>query len=313
MWIKLLSFILMMTLLNGCYRDQHPKVQGYVEGENIYLASPYSGILKDIKILRGQQVEKGQLLFQLDPDPQQITMTQAQHDLEQAKNILNDLIKPRRIPEIGAILAQIEQAKAMIQLAKLRVDRYQRLYAKEATERDTLDSAISTLQQQQELKSQYEANLALAKLGSRDDQIKAQQSTVDSLIAKLSQAKWELAQKTIVAPSSGVIFDTYYRQGEFVPNQQPVLSLLTPDNTRIEFFVSLDYLSLVHLDQVVRFDCAGCAQNNEAVISYISPNAEYLPPLVYSRENSAKLVFRIKAKIKNPTQFKPGQPVTVTL
>ncbi len=52
-------------------------------------------------------------------------------------------------------------------------------------------------------------------------------------------------------------------------------------------------------------------KKNQATIRYISPKAEYIPPLVYSRENNDKLVFRVKASIEHPSQFKPGQPVCV--
>ena len=89
--------------------------------------------------------------------------------------------------------------------------------------------------------------------------------------------------------------------------------MLTPENTRIEFFVPLKYLTRLTVGEKVFFDCDGCAKNNVAVISYISPDAEYLPPLVYSRENDDKIIFRVKAQIEKANLFKPGQPVTVTL
>lgn len=310
---KSVLFIAMIILNNGCNKNDHPQFQGYVEGENIFLASPYNGILKELYTQRGQYVEKGKLLFKLDPNPQLMNIALVQGELDQAKNILIDLEKPRRDPEISAIEAQIEQANSQIQLAELRVDRLQKLYNKKFTDKDSLDAAIANLQLQHQLKQQYESNLALAKLGGREDQIKAQKAQINSLSAKLNEVKWELAQKSISAPANGIIFDTYYRVGEFVAIQQPVLSLLTPENVRIEFFVPLDYIAHLQVGQKISFDCDGCEKSNNAIISYISPEAEYVPPLVYSRENYSKLVFRIKAHIQNATLFKPGQPVTVTL
>lgn len=313
MQIKFVFLILFVYLLSSCKNTDHPKIQGYVEGENIYLSSPYSGILETLNVTRGQHVIKGELLYQLDPNPQKMNIFQAQGELEQAQNTLVDLEKPKRSPEIAAIQAQIEQAEAQITLWKIRVDRYQKLYNKNASDKDTLDAAIARLQGQQQLKLQYQENLALAQLGSRIDQINAQKEQVKALKAKLNAAQWELKQKTIFAPKSGVIFDTYYREGELVGSLQPVLSLLTPENIRIEFFIPLDFLAKVHVGQPISFDCVGCDPHNSAEISYISPDAEYIPPLVYSRENNSKLVFRIKAHITNPSQFKPGQPVMVTL
>jgi HlyD family secretion protein len=311
--MRILIFALILPV-TSCNNDgQHHQFAGYVEGENIYLASPFYGVLEQLAVHRGQKVKKGELLFHLDNNPQIINLGQVQAELEQANSTLADLKKPRRTPEINAIQAQIDQTNAQIKLADIRVSRYQKLYNKQATDKDSLDAALATLQQQQALKLQYESNLALAQLGSRDDQIIAQQKHIDTLTARYNEAKWELAQKTLYAPASGVIFDTYYRQGEFVAAQQSVLSILTPDNIRIEFFVPLEYLTKIKVGQKISFDCDGCAENNSAVISYVSPDAEYLPPLVYSRDNDSNLVFRIKAHIDNPLAFKPGQPVTVNL
>ncbi len=313
MFPRWIFFLLLIALVPGCDPQKQGKFSGYVEGENIYLASPFYGVLETLAVQRGQQVNKGALLFSLDSNPQIITISQVKADLEQAKNTLIDLKKPKRAPEISAIQAQIEQTNAQIQLAQIRVSRYQRLFDKQATDRDSLDLALANLEQQKKLKLQYESNLALAQLGSRDDQIKAQQNQIDSLEAKLKQTQWEMSQKTLYAPGNGLIFDTYYRVGDYVAAQQPVVSLLTPENILIEFFVPLYYLSQLKVGQKISFDCEGCEKNNVAIINYISPDAEYLPPLVYSRDNNSKLVFRIKASIVNPLSFKPGQPVTVNL
>ncbi|WP_162264401.1 HlyD family secretion protein [Legionella quateirensis] len=313
MRLKSLFIFIMIMILNGCNSNKHEQFEGYVEGENIFLASPFYGVLNHLAVQRGQQVKKGALLYSLDPNPQLMNIIQIQGELAQAKSQLTDLKRPRRPEEIDAIEAQIQQTNAQITLADIRVSRYQKLVDKQASDKDSLDAALAYLQQQKELKLQYEANLALAKLGSREDLIAAQQGVVDSLIAKLNISQWELAQKTIYAPADGVIFDTYYRTGEYVAAQQSVLSLLTPENIRIEFFVPLEFLAQLKVGQKISFDCDGCQKNNPAVISYISPDAEYLPPLVYSQDNSSKLVFRIKARINNSSLFKPGQPVMVNL
>jgi len=313
MRFKILLFLLFGLLISSCNRNGHQEFQGYVEGENTYLASPYFGILQTLKVERGQHVTKGQLLFSLDPNPQQINISQVKGELEQAQNTLKDLEKPRRLPELTAIEAQIEQANAQIKLAAIRVERFQKLFNKQATDKDSLDSALANLQQQQQLKQQYESNLALAKLGGRDDQITAQKGQISSLEAKLKEAEWELNQKTLVAPASGIIFETYFNEGEFVASQQPVVALLEPKNIRIEFFIPLESMGLVQLGKKINFSCTGCRQTNEAIINYVSPDAEFIPPLVYSRENYAKLVFRVKARITDPNSFKPGQPVLVAL
>lgn len=302
----------LILLLLSCGHSRHG-YQGYVEGENIYLASPNSGALIKLFVHRGEQVHRGQLLCWLDDDPQLLIVKQNEADLLQAKKILLDLKKPRRTPEIDAIEAQIGEAEAQLKLAALRMSRMQSLYKKQAIDRDSVDLAVATYEEKQQLKAEYQANLALAKLGSRQEQIKAQEKQVLALTAKFNETKWQLSQKRIYAPTDGFIFDTYFREGEFVPSQHAVLSLLPPANVRVEFFVPLSALPSLHLNQAIQFSCEGCLKTARAWINYVSPEAEYLPPLVYSRENNDKLVFRIKAKIEHPDEFKPGQAVWVTL
>lgn len=300
-------------LLYGCDLSSGHSYQGYVEGENIYLSSPNGGILKKRFVDRGDAVEKDQVLFKLDADPQALLVKQRQAQLTQAQNTLKDLENPRRVPEISAIEAQIAQTQASIELAELRVKRRKELYKRNAIDKDALDAALANLTEQQQLKNQYEQNLALAKMGSRDEQIKAQKAQVLAITEQLKQAQWELDQKTVLAPAAGVIFETYYDEGEYVANQQPVLSLLTPEHVRIEFFVPVQELAHLQVNQKISFLCYGCQSKSTAVIDYISPEVEYVPPLVYSRENDDKLVFRVKANIEQPRLFKPGQPVTVYL
>lgn len=310
MYSKINVLILCLFLL-ACDQSNERSYQGYVVGENIYIGTSYSGILKNLAVQRGQSVNKGQLLFELDPDPQELVIKQFQADLQQAENVLKDLQNPRRTPEIEAIQAQIEQTDAQIQLAEIRVKRNSELYKKMAVDKDTFDAAVAHYNELVKLKAQYEANLRLAKLGSREEQINAQQAQIISLTAKLQEAKWELLQKTAYAPAQGIIFDTYYRVGEFVGSQQSVLSVLTPENVRLQFYVPVEELARLSTGQEITFLCYNCKQRASATIDYISPEAEYVPPLVYTRENRDKLVFRIKAHLPEFGQFKPGQPVTV--
>lgn len=310
MKIRTMAVLLITTgFFTGCGNSDKHRYQGYVEGENIYLASPYSGKLIQALVLRGERVKKGELLFKLDPYPQMLDIQEATASLKKGKQQEINLKKPRRTQEIDAIKAQIGQANEQIALAAIRVKRNQSLYAKHFVDKDTLDESQERHSELLYLKAQFEANLALAKEGSRIHEIKAQQEQVSELEAKLAQSEWELKQKTIYAPANGVIFDTYFKPGEFVDGGHPVAALLTPENFRIEFFVSADALTTLHIGQKIAFECDGCALNNHATIAYISPEAEYVPPLVYSRENKDKLVFRVKARIDHSENYKPGQPV----
>lgn len=308
---KIFVFFLIAFILTACDRNQH-QFQGYVESDNLLLASPFSGNLIELPVVRGEFVDKADLLFQLDPNPEALQAKQADFLLKEGQYNLEDSERPKRKPEIEVAEAQVAQVDARLRLAELRKKRYHELYTKKAGDLDRSDQARERVIELKEAKKQSEAELALAKLGARQDKIEEKKARVDLLLERAKLSKWELSQKTGYAPDAGIVFDTYYHEGEWVPAGSPVISLLIPDHINIEFFVPVAVLSKLRTTQTVYFTCEGCAAKNKAVINYISPEAEYVPPLVYSRKNYDKLVFRIKASPEKPGLFKLGQPVIIT-
>lgn len=300
-----------LSLIYFIFHTPRPLFQGYVEGENLYLAAPYEGKLVKKAVSRGDHVDKDQVLFQIDPKPESMAVEQLAEGQKEAEYLTIDLEKPRRALEIQALEDQVYIVDASLALANIRLKRYNELYQKQAVDLDHVDEARSYVKQLEATKAQAVANLDLGMMGARVDQIKAQHARLSQAHLALSLGMWKLSQKTVSAPTDGLIFDTYYQEGEFVPAGHPIASLLPRENIRIEFFVPARTLPKLQLNQTVEFTCEGCASVNKAVINYISPEAEYIPPLVYSRENSDKVVFRIKAKIVDPLQFKPGQPVEI--
>ena len=304
------SFLL---LLSSCGEDKSQTFQGYVEGDNIYIACPYEGVLIHKFVLQGQTVKKGDLLFQLNNNPEALLISQGKAEVAEAEAALLDLQKPKRALEIDALQDQVKQAEAHLALANLRVKRYQDLYKKQAVELDRLDEMLANKNALQASKAQFQANLDLAKLGARDDQIKTQIAKLQEVKFGLNLGQWKLSQKKLYASADGVMFDTYYQEGEFVAAAKPIAALLPLTSIRVEFFVPAKALPSIQLTQSIQFTCNGCSKTNEAIITYISPEAEYVPPLVYTRANTANLVFRVKAQITHPILFKPGQPVSVVL
>jgi HlyD family secretion protein len=159
------------------------------------------------------------------------------------------------------------------------------------------------------------AQLRSARLPARVDQIAAAAAELEAARAALVRAQWQLDQKIVAATVTGVVDDTLYVQGEWVPAGNPVVSILPPENIKVRFFVPEPLLGNLRLGQSVDLACDGCGSPIPAQISFIAAQAEYTPPVIYSRENRTKLVFLVEA-IPDPadaTRLHPGQPVDVTL
>jgi HlyD family secretion protein len=146
------------------------------------------------------------------------------------------------------------------------------------------------------------------------------QKTYDDAEAALRQAKanldWSktrLARRRGLSPADGTIQDVYFRPGETVPPGRAVMSLLPPGNLKIRFFAPEAVLPTIKYGDTVGVSCDGCEKGLTAKVTFIAKSAEYTPPVIYSREERAKLVFLIEAHPEQPEKFRVGQPITVAL
>jgi HlyD family secretion protein len=131
--------------------------------------------------------------------------------------------------------------------------------------------------------------------------------------ARTNSARTRLTRRRALSPDTGVIQQVYYRPGETVPAGRPVVALLPPRNLKIRFFVPEPALPRIKNGDIVSVQCDGCDSGLTAKISFIARSAEYTPPVIYSVEERAKLVFMIEARPEAPEKFRVGQPVSVTL
>jgi HlyD family secretion protein len=131
--------------------------------------------------------------------------------------------------------------------------------------------------------------------------------------ANLDWSQTRLARRRAVAPAAGVIQQVYFRPGETVPPGRPVMSLLPPGNVKLRFFAPERVLQDVKYGATVNISCDGCEAGLTAKVTFIASSAEYTPPVIYSLDERAKLVFLIEARPEHPERFRVGQPVTVTL
>lgn len=313
--VRVAGVIATLCIFSGCERSDPHQLQGYVEGEFVYIASPLAGSLQTLYVQRGAQVAAGDLLFALENTPEKAARDEAQSRLAQASASLEDARKGRRPSEIESLQAQLGQARAALALAEKELSRQEELSRSGAATPQDLDRARSVRDQAREKAAQLEADLKTAQLGSRSDQIAAAEANVRTLEAALTAAEWQLAQKSQAAPQAGLVFDTMYRQGEWVPAGRPVVALLPPQNIKVRAFVPETQVHALHQGDRVQVIVDGASGPLAGQISFISPQAEYTPPVIYNRENRSKLVFMIEVTFDPQTAatLHPGQPVDVRL
>ena len=160
----------------------------------------------------------------------------------------------------------------------------------------------------------YDRAASLSKTGS------GTQATLDSAVSALRVAEarvvtseTRLARRQGFAPVAGAIQQIYFREGEMVPAQRPVLSIMPPGNMKIRFFVPETELPKLSIGDEVKVTCDNCSADLTAKIYFIATTAEYTPPVIYSLEERNKLVYLIQARPSRPDALRVGQPISVYL
>lgn len=272
--------LIFLTLFNlcllGCGQEKS-YIPGYVEARYTYIAPNFSGVLQKLSVKRGEFITAGHPLFTLELEPES-------DQLENAKS------------NFQAAIAERLSDLANLDYAKLDYHRQFELLQTRAVQQATVDLA--------------KANLDKAKA-----QLNHAEANVNGMKALLANAFWSQMKKIVTASKEALVFDTYFQTGELVPANQAVLSLLAPEDIKIIFFVSEPQLGSIQLGQKITVRCDGCSQPVTANIDFISPQAEYTPPVIYSGEARTKLVYRIEAALQRETAKKmhPGQPVQIYL
>ena len=315
--IFLVAGICMALFLSAAGCNRAPAVaetvQGYVEGEFVYIASPLPGRLETFFVQRGAQVAAGDPLFALESVPEKTARDEAQLRLAQMRAQLADVRKGKRPTEIDATTAQLDQARAALRLAEKELVRQERLLAAGVVPVQEADRTRTLRDQDRQRVAQLEAELRTAKLGSRSDQIAATEAGMRALQAALTRGEWDLAQKRQSAPTAGLVFDTLYRRGEWIAAGRPIVVLLPPQNIKVRAFVPQPLLAALHQGDRARVTIDGISGALSATVSFISPQAEYTPPVIYNRDNRQKLVYMVELAFDPATAVRlhPGQPVDV--
>lgn len=268
-------FFLLLSLC-ACSPHSEDVINGYVEGEYVYVSPAAGGILEEINVEKGQKINVGDKLFAVDNEIWQTNLHNAENNIKAAKE-------------------QLAQAQAVSDNAEKEFDRAAKLI-----KTNTVSQADYDLKQ-----ANYENSKA---------KVSELKILVSSAEENFLQVEKKYRQNIVVSKHQGTITDVYFRSGEFVTAGNPVLSILPAENIKIRFFVSERILPQIAYRQKVRVQCDGCRKELEAEISYISPSAEYTPPVIYSTESRNKLVFMVEAVFCNKDEsLHPGLPVNVRI
>lgn len=284
---------------------------GYIEVVTAYVSAPQAGWIEQIAVSKGNQVEPQQSLVKLDSESQQILLEQANANLRQAREQLENLRVGARMPEVEVVKLQIKEQMALIEEAEHELNRQQQMRRNNATSEAALERAIANYDALQARQLQLQQQLNVMQLPDREHIIGAAEARVEEAQQAVNLQQWQLQQRTLIARHGGFVEQIYFQQGEFVTQGTPIVSLLIQDQFNVRFYVNQADLSTLRLGQQITIS-NDAGNQSKAAISYISAQPEFTPPILYSNESRDTLVYLVEARMSD-NQFRAGQPVDIAL
>jgi HlyD family secretion protein len=306
--------LLLVLALAACGGDPSGSTfQGYVEGDFVDVAPEVSGRIVELAVRRGGEVKAGDLLFKIDDTEATAAVAQADAELARAQAQLANLKEGQRPPEIAVLEAQIAEAEAALNKARRDFERQKALFDSKVVSEAQLDQARESITVAEARVTAARRQRDVAAMPARTPEIDAGERAVDASRAALDQARTRLTKYVVDAPVAGRIEDTYYEAGEVATVGAAVLQLLPADKRKVIFYVPEAARPALMMGSNVSVACDGCAAGLTAELSYLGSEAEYTPPVIFSRENRSKLMFRAEARLSGESARLPlGQPVDVT-
>lgn len=289
-----------------------PLAVGYVEGEYVLLAPIETAQVMAVAVRRGDRVAPGRVIAMLDRGDAEIAVAQAEAALAQAEAQLADLKVGKRPQEIAVLEAAVRSAEAQAEEARRVLARVQDLYAKGIATRAQLDEAQTQVEVAAAAIGQAKANLDVAHLAARPEAIKAAENQVKQARAALAQANWRLSKRAIEAPSAGRVDDVIRNPGDLAGPAAPIVSLLPDGAVKLKLYVPETEFAALAVGSALEVRCDGCSPGLRAKVSYVSPDPEFTPPVIYSLETRQKLVHLVEARPEGDAMaLQPGQIVDV--
>lgn len=285
---------------------------GYIEGETSLIAPPIAGRLLERPVDRGNRVKKGERLFVIDPVMARADVAHAEASLAEAKARYENILTGKRQEEQDVIRGQRRETEASLALAEVELKRQAQLIDRGYTTRQAYDQADSQVRQLRSRAASLAAQEKVGDLAARPDEIEAAKALIGQNQANLDQARKKLEDLMPVAPEDALVENTFFNVGEWVPAGSPVVSLLPDFRVKLRFFVPQEDVAQARMGREVGFTCDSCPAGLKATIIYVSPRAEYTPPVIYSQSARTKLVFLVEARpTSRATPLPPGLPIAV--
>jgi HlyD family secretion protein len=300
---------------SGAKNGRSILASGTIEAREVNVASRVSGQVLALKADEGSRVKKGDVLALIEHDTADIQLRQAEAGAALAGAQLDLVRKGARGEDIKQGEEALKQVDANLKVAGDDAKRMRELAAKGSVTLKQKDDAEARLIVAQAQQAQAREALLKLRRMSRPEEIRAAEARLAQAQASVDLLRKTISDCTITSPVNGVVTRRPVEAGELISPGATVLTVSELDSVHIMIYVTEKELGRVGLglEAEVTIDSAP-GRTFQGRVTYISPEAEFTPKNVQTREDRVKLVFGVKVEVPNPDGLlKPGMPADALL
>lgn len=316
-------FLLALTgsilfLMPGCRKADESGViraTGTIESRIARISPRVGGRVLKVLVEEGQRVESGQVLVELDHEYLDLQLRQAEAAAESARAQLELLKKGARSEDIAQAEQQLRQTRVNLEQAGKDAERFRHLYEKGSLTQKQKEEAETRLALAEAQHLQAQEALKKLKTMVRPEEIEAAEARLRQAEAGVDLLKKNIEDSTVLCPVPGVVTEKAVEPGELVNPGATLVTISCLDPVFLWVYVTAAELGRVKLGSVAEVTIDSFpGKVFPGKITYVSPEAEFTPKNIQTREDRVKLVFAVKIELPNPEgQLKPGLPAEAVL
>lgn len=316
---RLAAALVLPLLAAGCRKaddGRTVRLNGRIEAPMVDLAPKVAGRVVEVKVREGDRVKAGDLLVLLDLGETRYSVERDRDALGSAEARLEDLKAGSRSQEVASAVADVADKRAAVDLARKELARQESLMAKKVGIPRDLDRTKTELARAQAMQKASEERLALAREGSRRYQTEQARSDVKRAQTVVKQSETVAREAEIRAPADGVVLHRMAEPGLLLGAGQPALTMAFADRLYVRAFIPETKLGRVKQGMPAQVSVdAFPGKLFPAHVTEISPDAEFTPKPVETREERVNLVYAAKIDLDAgwAEPLVPGQPAEVTI
>ena len=311
--ICLLIIPFISLLSTGCSSNNNKnsiEATGTIETVNVVLSSKTNGEIKELRIKEGDRVKKGDTIMIVDTEALYLQLRQQESGAEMSRAQLDLLRNGARKEDIMLSESSLNQAQINFNQAKIDLERLQKLYQTQTITKKQYDDASARFELMNDQLSSAKENYKKIKNFARPEELKQAEAKLKQSVAIADLIKKNINDSYIVSPLNGVIVKKYFEVGETVTPMSSLVKISDLTNIELYIYVTEIELGKVKLGQKAEVSVDAFKNKKfDGKVTYISPEAEFTPKNIQTKDERTKLVFAVKIELLNPEfELKSGMP-----